>query len=333
VTRGYVVSRPDPTSNVGSNLASLAGAVLLAQKLGRALIVDWRGMSQLQDKSLNYFAEFFERRDTLLGVPTSYAPVAGAEYGRDAGTPWLSPNDAAAAVRGELQLTEAEFVVLELYHGPDRLMPGPEDGRFVFLRRFYREIAPEPGLRETIDRWADEHLGGRFVVGVNIRTGNGAYFGRGMPHAGRVNIEVLQDETRLVHALERAVRRLVRNLPRSVRAATATFYATDSEPMSRALSALPGAVTRRQTYPPPDSGDLYSFDGAPGVDRASVVDSLADMFLLARCDALIYNNSLFNQYARVLNGYFGGNMVHVDMLFAGPRLRSLAALARRRVRR
>ena len=208
-----------------------------------------------------------------------------------------------------------------------------EDARFAFLRRFYREVGPEPGLRETVDGWADEHLGGRFVVGVNIRTGNGAYFGPGMPYAGRVDIGLLQDETRLVRALERAVRRLVRNLPRPVRAATATFYATDSEPMSHVLSTLPGAVTRRQTYPPPDTGDLYSFDRSPGDDRASVVDTLADMFLLARCDALIYNNSLFNQYARVLNAYFGGNMIHVDMLFVGPRLRSLTSAARRRIRR
>jgi hypothetical protein len=147
-----------------------------------------------------------------------------------------------------------------------------------------------------------------------------------------VDVSVLQDEARLVRALERAVRRLVRNLPRSVRAATATFCATDSQQMSRVLSTLPGAVTRRQTYPPPDTGDLYSFDGAPGDDRASVVDTLADMFLLARCDALVYNNSLFNQYARMLNAYFGGNMIHVDTLFVGPRLRSLTSAARRHAR-
>jgi hypothetical protein len=187
-------------------------------------------------------------------------------------------------------------------------------------------------LREIIDDWAEEHLGGRFVVAVNVRTGNGAYFGRGMLYAGRVNIGVLQNEPRLVRALERAVRRLVRDLPRPVRAATATFYATDSRPMSHVLSTLPGAVTRRQTYPPPDTGDLYSFDRTPGEDRASVVDTLADMFLLARCDALIYNNSLFNQYARVLNAYFGGSMIHIDTLFLGPRLRSRSASARRRLR-
>jgi hypothetical protein len=331
MTQRYVVSRPFPESNVGSNLASLAGAILLAQKLQRRLIVDWRGMAQLQDKSVNYFAEFFENRTSFLGVPTSYAPVADAEYGPDSGVPWLSANEAAAAVRGELQLDDAEHVVLQQYHGPDRLMPGPESDRFAFLRQFYREIAPAPELREAIDGWADEQLGGRFVVGINIRTGNGSYFGRGMRYAGRVDLGVLQDEVRLVRVLSRAVRRLGRRLPRPVRTASATFYATDSEAMSRVLSTLPGAVTRRRTYPPPDAGDLYSFDGSSSQDRASVVDTLADMFLLARCDALIYNNSTFNQYARVLNGYFGGDLIHVDTLFARRRVQMLASAARRRI--
>jgi len=330
--RGYVVTRPFPESNVGSNLASLAGAILLAQKLERELIVDWRGMAQLQDKSVNYFAEFFENRSSLLGVPASYAPVAGAEYDRDAGAPWLSANEAAAAVRGNLKLSDAEYVVLQQYHGPDRLMAGPESARFAFLRQFYREVMPAPDLREAIDGWAEEHLGGRFVVGINLRTGNGQYFGRGMRYEGRVNLSVFQDEAKLVRVLDRAVRKLVRRLPRPVRSAVATFYATDSEAMSRVLATLPGAVTRRRIYPPPTTGDLYSFEGSSSDDRASVVDTLADMFLLARCDALIYNNSLFNQYARVLNGNFGGNLIHVDTLFLGRRVQLLTSAARRRLR-
>lgn len=332
VTRGYVVTRPFPGSNVGSNLASLAGAVLVAQKLERGLVVDWRGMAQLQDKTINYFAEFFENRDTLLGVPVLYAPVAGAEYDRETGAPWLNANEAAAAARGDLDLGDREFVVLEEYHGPDRLLPAAdESGRFAHLRRFYREVSPGPELRAAIDEWADEHIGGRFVVGVNVRTGNGAYFRPGQPYAGRVDLTVLDDGERLLRVLERAVAKRAAHLPRAVRDTAVTFYATDSEPMSRLLSRLPGSVTRRRTFPPPDTGDLHAFEGSPGDDHASVVDTLADMFLLARCDALVYNNSVFNQYARVLNAYFGGNQTHIDSLFLKGRLRMLAAAARRRL--
>jgi hypothetical protein len=45
----YVVNRPYPDSNVGSNLSSLAGALYVARALGRELVVDWRGLRQLRD--------------------------------------------------------------------------------------------------------------------------------------------------------------------------------------------------------------------------------------------------------------------------------------------
>ena len=45
---GYVVTRPFRTSNIGSNLASMAGALWLARSLDRTLLVDWRGLTQLR---------------------------------------------------------------------------------------------------------------------------------------------------------------------------------------------------------------------------------------------------------------------------------------------
>jgi hypothetical protein len=317
-----VVTRPFPGSNVGSNLASLAGAVHVARRLERELVVDWRGMAQLQDKSVNYFAEFFENRSSFLGVPTRYAPVEGADYAPETGTPWLNANEAAAAARGELALAAHDYVVLQEYHGPDRLVPAADGaGRLELLRAFYRELQPGPELRAIVDAWTDEHFRDRFVTGVNVRTGNGAYFGPGQAYAGRVDLTVLEDGERLLRKLERAAAKWD---------TAVTFYATDSEPMSRLLSRLPGSEARRTTFPPPDTGDLHAFEGAAGVDRASVVDTLADMFLLARCDALIYNNSLFNQYARVVTGDFGGRCVHIDALVKG-RLRTLAGSVRRRL--
>ena len=102
--------------------------------------------------------------------------------------------------------------------------------------------------------------------------------------------------------------------------------------MGELLAELPNAVTRRSLYPPPGTGDTYGFaDDDPAAARASIVDTLADMFLLARCDALIYNSSLFNQYARVVTGNFSGNQVHIETLFLRTRLRHLATTARRRL--
>jgi len=328
--RPYVVSRPFEDSNVGSNLSSLAGAAWLARRLDRDLIVDWRGMSQLQDASLNYFSEFFATPAELIGVRTLYAPVQGAAYEQSrADTAWLSPSEAReAAVAG----TAAErYVVLQPYHGLDRVHDGAESERFRLLREFYREIRPAPRIEVELDRWAADHFDGAFFIGVNVRTGNGRYFGRSMPYAQRVDISIFDDEPRFLRVLESACRRCARRLPRPLRDDFRVFYATDSAPMSELLARLPNAVTRRRVFPPPGTGDLYAFEGDDGEDRDAIEDTLADMFLLARCDALVYNSSLFNQYARIVTGWYGGNHVHIETLFLHHQLRWAWRAVRRRL--
>jgi hypothetical protein len=329
---GYVVSRPYPDSNIGSNLSSLAGACWLAGVLGRGVIVDWRALSQVRDESLNYFTEFFEHPGELQGVAASYAPLAGLEYGPEAeAATWLSPGEARELGAGAPP-PEAEFIVLQPYHGLDRLHAGGEAERFRLLRSFYREIHPCDAVRAAADSWWTEHVDGRFAVGLNIRTGNGRYFGKGMPYASRVDISIFENPDRFVRVIERAVRARVASLPKPLRKDFALFYATDSGPMSDLLATLPGAVTRRPVFPPPDTGDTYRFEGSDYSDHDSIVDTLADMFLLARCDAFVYNSSLFNQYARVLTGHFGGNEVHIETLFLRPRARATVERVRKRVR-
>jgi hypothetical protein len=95
---------------------------------------------------------------------------------------------------------------------------------------------------------------------------------------------------------------------------------------------LPRAKTRRTLFPPPGAGDLYSF-ADDGSDRRAVIDTLADMFLLARCDALVYNTSVFNQYARVVTGCFGGNLVHLETQFLQRRIALYRGQAQSIVRR
>lgn len=328
--RGSVVTRPYEDSNVGSNLASLAGAAWLAGRLDRELIVDWRGLSQLGDKSLNYFTEFFEAAPETLGVPTRYAPVDD-DYGRESsGGEWLSPGEARALAEGR-RATDAEHVVLQPYHGLDRIHPGPEPERFRVLRSFYRALQPAEPIAAEVEAWAAKHLDGAFVIGVNVRTGNGRYFGRGEHFRGRVDVSVFDDRERFLRTLERACRRCAARLPRPLRRDAVVFYASDSAEMSELLTSLPNAVTRRRVFPPPGTGDLYTFEGDDYTDRDSIRDTLVDMFLLARCDALVYNSSLFNQYARVLTGWFSGNQVHFESLFLRNRARYALAAVRRRL--
>jgi hypothetical protein len=329
---GLLVTRPFPESNVGSNLASLCGALWLARRLDRALVVDWRERTQLQDKSLNYFSEFFAAPSRMLGVEVSYAPVA-AEYGRETGAAWLSPEQAQALGAGSAAEPDGP-IVLEPYHGPDRLLRGSEAERHRVLRSFYRELLPAPEIERAVTTWAEERLDGAFVVGLNVRTGNGHYFGKGGMYPGRVDVSLFENPERFLRVLERACRARTKGLPKPLRDDFRIFYATDSAAMSELLGRLPNAVTRRRVFPPPDSGDTFSFP-AEGeyTDRDSIRDTIADMFLLARADAFVFNSSVFNQYARVVNGEFAGNQVHIQSLFARHRVKQLRARLRRGVAR
>ena len=325
----YVVTRPFPQSNVGSNLASLAGALYVASRTGRSLVVDWRGLSQLRDPETNYFAEFFALPPAVDGTAVAVAPVDGLDYGVDTGARWLSPGEARAVAADGA--TDALPLVLQAYHGLDRVHPGPEVERFRLLRAFYRALRPAPAVGQAVEDFTEAKLGAAFVVGLNVRTGNGRYFAQGEPYAGRVDISIFDDRRRFLRTLERGCRSRLRALPRFLRDDFRIFYATDSQEMSELLAHLPNSITRRRVFPPRGAGDTFAFEGDDYTDRDAIVDTLADMFLLARCDALVYNNSLFNQYARVVTGYFGGNLVHIEDLYLRRRPRRTAVALRRRL--
>ncbi len=315
---------------MGSNLSSLVGAAWVANRLERELIVDWRGMRQLRDPSLNYASEFFALPDLLLGVPVHSAPLLDAQYEGSPDALWASPAE-ARSLSGQQSSDLQRFLVLETYHGLDRVHPGPEPARFRLLRSAFRDIGPSPRIGQMVREWVDTNLEASFIIGVNVRTGNGAYFKKGMRYADRVDISLFESRRRLLRLLERACRSRLRGLPRPLRDDFQIFFATDSSEMSEILTELPNAVTRRLNFPPDGAGDLYAF-GADGYsDRDSINDTVADMFLLAECDALVYNTSLFNQYARVVTGYFGGNHVHFESILLRKRLETIARAARRRL--
>lgn len=328
----FLVSRPQRDSGLGSNLASLAGAVWVAARLRRTLVVDWRGMLELQDRSLNYFSEFFETPEQICGVATRYA----VDDGRAAESASISPDVIAVSARDGID-PEPQCAVLELYHGLDRIDgTGSAAAHHAFLRRFYREIRPRERTRAALERWRSENFGERFVVGVNIRTGNGQFV-RGSPYYRRVDPRVVANTGALVRKLTAAANRAVSNLPKALREDSSTFYVTDSYEMHAALADLPRAITRRTVFPPAGAGHQYAAfspeDHGEYSDRSSIEDTIVDMFLLADCNALVFNPTMFNQYARVTTNYFGGNLVNIESQYVRRRLLWARTLAGRTLRR
>ena len=72
-------------------------------------------------------------------------------------------------------------------------------------------------------------------------------------------------------------------------------------------------------------------ESKPDKDEDSGLHDIRNLASSARCDALVYNNSLFNQYARIVTGQFSGNLAHIEQLFLHKRLEAAAARLRARL--
>jgi len=310
---GYVVARAARGPGIGTRLLSLAGAVWLARRLGRAVVIDWRRSAYLEDPALDYFTELFEPVPEILGVPVLLLP--------DAPDHRFAPEDEriklhASQCRKLLSgggtvprfLISAGVLTLE-----DLDPSGDVLEHDAFLRAFYGRIAPRADIAEALEAWYREHLRGRVVVGVNVSSGNGSFGPDRKKARGRVDTRTFDDEQRLLERLERACDVATGDLPGAVRARRKVFFATDSTATAELLGRLPGALTRRSVFPPPGEGRRFAAYRELGYsDRAAAADTAIDMFLLARCQALIRNESKFSSYALVSTDYFGGNVFDLD---------------------
>jgi hypothetical protein len=303
--------------------------------MDRTVIVDWRDSDFLRDKSVNFFTEFYEAVPEIQGVPVLYAPSVGDDAPPDAVHDAQPHEWAQLAEHG----SDVPFIVLTPFHGYERMERGGDElARFRRLRDFYSYVKPRDFVQREIDAFVELHkLDETFVVAVNIATGNGDY-AKGGAFAGRVKT-VWDDERRFLQKLVRARAQALQTLPPYLRDSAPTFVATDAADTRDILLRLPNAITRRTVYPPPGVGRRFS-DYTDGVtDRDALVDILADHHLLAHCNAIIRNASVYATYALVTTMFYDGNIRNLESLFAQyrieaarRRLRSLAERAARRAR-
>lgn len=295
----------------------MAGAWWLAQRLGRELIVDWRGMVFLKDQAVNFFSEYFAQVPEIDGVRVHYAPST------EAGDHLVAHEDETRDIRVEdhVYLVHEEstrlprYLVLTPYHGLDRMGSGDPKADYFRLQRFYGTLALEPTVQGKVDAFYDERLADAFVVGINLATGN-MTSPTGRYYHGRFDTKPFADPAGFLARVRRAARLATWHLPGHLRASTRFFYATDSRWMADLLGQLPDAHARRTVFAPPESGRFFNdYEQLGYSDRAASEDTVVDHFLLGRCDALIYNGSMFSNYARVTTNYFGGNSWNIESLY------------------
>lgn len=319
---------------MGSNLLSLAGAVWVAKQLARTVIVDWRDTVFLKDPTRNYFTEFFAQPSEIQGVPVLYAPVEGLEHttAPENERSQVEPQQIPPALRDAT--TFPPFIILKTFHAYERVDPAASPAEQHWrLKDFYRSIRPAPGIAERLERFWNENLRDRFVVGLNVSTGNGEY-AKGEQYAGRVDTAIFDREGTFLKRLDRTFSRRLRGLPRYLRDEAKLFFATDSAEMRETLLRLPYAATRRECFPPPGAGRHYNDYEEQGYDHVSAAaDVVIDMLLLARCNALIRNGSGFNIYAVTVTDWFDGNVVNFETLYSRYWLRTARLKAKRTLRR
>ena len=328
----YLVAYPRAGEGIGSRLRQLGDAVWLGRELGRAVIVDWRRSRFLRDGARNYFTEVFAPVPEILGVAMHYPPSpATREYEQ-----W--PEDTLFKLKPRVlpELVSApdpapRYVRARRSLGLDCLPAYDARSHRSFLADFYRCILPRPDVAEQLEAWYDANLRGHFVVGVNVSTGNGQ-FAKGAESEGRVNVRIFDDEKRFLRMIATACERATQNLPAGLRGDYKIFFVTDSKSMADLLNRLPRAVTRRTVFPPPGAGRHFSdYESLGYSDSAAAADTVIDMLLLARCNALIRNRSKFSSYARVSTGNFGGNVQELEELYPIARVKTSLRRVRARV--
>lgn len=314
---GYFVSKPTPKAGIGSRLLELGETVWLGLQFGRAVIVDWRNTRFLKDR-VNYFTEVFAPVPEILGVPMYYVPCRGLrEYEQKRRRELPTLDHALGEELASESPSTPRYIVVRHSKELQRLPIYDQASVDAFLPDFYSRIVPRPPVAQQLEAWYEANLCGHFVVGVNVSTGNGL-FAAGARYEGRVNVGIFENDERFLRAIAEACDQAAENAPRSQRSDYKIFFATDSAHMSEVLSRLPRAVTRRVVFPPEGAGHYFcDYDALGYSDRAAAADTVIDMLLLARCDALVRNRSKFSYYALVSTGYFGGNVVDFEEVTSG----------------
>jgi hypothetical protein len=323
----FVITRPHATSGLGCNLLSMVGALYLCERTKRNLIVDWTNMSELKDKTANYFLAFFEpirkwRDVDVLYVNDPEVPCAAYELENS-----LQPGKAQFPALLE-DHTDRRNVFLHAFHYALLELSGLSPAEmFRYTREFYAALTPRPHLREQLSALQPRFEKGA-VIGLNVRTGNGQ-FSPGGPYANRVDTSVFGRDDfldRIRHACDDCAARF----PDELRHDRQIFVVTDSDPMQAALLKLPNAFAVRSRFPPTGAG--HQFAGFEGVDGYSDVDSvnetIVDMFLLAQCHGLACNYTEYNRYAQYMSMFFCGNVHNIEHYFESAAWR-LARAAKR----
>jgi Nodulation protein Z (NodZ) len=277
----FLISRKH--TGIGSDIASILGGWYYASRTGRTLVIDWRNSRYLPDRSANAFPRFFQPMDQIAGVRVACEGcIREAQFPK----PVFRLHKLQPVQYRDLFRAGADVDAPTLVNNkPMHIFPALTLQRMVFSA-----LRLHPEIQQEMEAFRETQFGAVKVVGIHVRHGNGEHLGFGRKVCiYEVNREVVSTYKR-VHETMR----------KSSGLRTKIFLATDSQEVEEALkSALPNVVTRNKSFHTVGDGPLHR--RVLGLTGAQ--DALIEMYLLACCDALIYNDSWFSYYARVIGRF------------------------------
>lgn len=300
-------------TGIGDRLASLAAAWLFARQSGRTLVADWRFGRMAPDPAMNAFPLYFEPVAALAGVPFLLAdgfqpglfpaPRFPSIWNEDAmvGLPFLRPlasmamdeSQAVAMIREKRDVAERTVVFDGCIN--DGLVRLDDAKAFLAALRPTEAIAGKvAAFRATLTAT------GQPTIGIHIRHGNG---GDIMGHAPFWRS--------FDAALDRCVRAVAKARLR-LGATAALLLCTDSaEVLSTFTARVANVVTRDKQFRPAGAGELHAGPGAG--NRGD--DAVAEMLLLAACDAVIRypSGSFFSFYPAAMMAKSSGAATVYDL--------------------
>jgi hypothetical protein len=306
----FVVSRR--TAGLGDCLISLCGAWHYARQTGRTLVIDWRWSRYVRERNKNAFAVFFEPLTEVEGVPVisddsvatlKYPSPIYSRHAKKKGLkrllgqiahnlietklPFVFNYQKAAA--DELAIIRSAQDVVEptiIFRCCLPAFPMAHEAHALFLAH----LKPQKAIQDEIDRYARENFAGRKVIAVHVRHGNGGNILNHRKH--------WLDESR---ALDEICHK-IQSAQAELGGDRLVFLCTDSRKVLEFIrSRVPNVMAREKYFRPDNRGELHArktISARNGSDSGR--EALIEMFLLARCDALLCypEGSYFSYYAR-----------------------------------
>jgi len=283
----FVITRK--RTGIGSDLASAASGYSLAVRTGRDLVIDWRQSLYLREPD-NLFGRLFD-------VPETIGPCRIVVPNRD-----LEPGLPGRVVRfGKHDLHRLDE---ELRHGSPSLPHHSlitttlRDLRHLDLQKtFLAAVTPKPHVVDCIETFHAAMMRGRVVAGIHLRHGNGE--------------NLLLDRNELFrHGLGEVFAKVHRFLDAADPRPEVILVCSDSRLVREQFRAEFGTVVWFDSdVGNPDEGGLHtSVRGIRGAEEAVI-----EMWLLARCDFLLFNPSWFSHYAQC-QGRFRAAPLNLDDL-------------------